>query len=415
MSHNYSEIPATTSHRPYSKQGYTPHAKRDHDSRPLIKTQPQQYHRPHPSGPPHPHSTDPNVFQSDGLYFRRLAEKGTCEVAGMASARSARHLTIPAQTCKENLRVTRIGERAFARSLSIESIALPGSVTTIASHAFLSSSVVEIDLGGIQNIAESAFEDAKRLRKADLSRSTIKKLPTRCFSGCVSLESIRLPLTVEVVGEDCFLNCYKLRKAWLPPSVREVQAHAYKGCSDLKTFVCKSEQVQIHTTTFENTHKLDSFDISLSVRQQAPSVFKDSLAKCATKHPNGAVTFVDHLISVKPENRRVFQSSFCFIPNGVSVIGSKAFQEARSVKTLTIPETVRIIMPGALAITTVCNQSVLVNGVIREMPVETKTYPSIRFAGTTAQWEAIVKPSTYGAVQTTLTIHCKDGSVQSRL
>jgi hypothetical protein len=55
-------------------------------------------------------------------------------------------------------------------------------------------------------------------------------LSRSCFSGCIGLEEVNLPLGVEVIPEDCFAGCVSLHKLVLPNTVRVIKDRAFTGC-----------------------------------------------------------------------------------------------------------------------------------------------------------------------------------------
>lgn len=73
---------------------------------------------------------------------------------------------------------------------------------------------------GVERIGGFAFSDAKRVNKIELPENC-KELMPYAFYGCDSLEEIRLPDTLEIIGSSAF-NLTRLKSLYIPAGVRQI-------------------------------------------------------------------------------------------------------------------------------------------------------------------------------------------------
>lgn len=113
----------------------------------------------------------------------------------------------------------------------------------------------------------------------------MKRIDKKAFYGCMKLNEIEIPASVEILGEGCFMNCLALSRVTFSAGIvlNHVQKCAFKGCRGLKQieipasvevlseecfFVCSS----LSRVTFENGNNLkqiekDAFGICPSLKQ----------------------------------------------------------------------------------------------------------------------------------------------------
>lgn len=107
--------------------------------------------------------------------------------------------------------VTMIGQNAFRNCASLNSISLPGSVTTIDDFSF----------AGCTNLTNIVIPDS------------VTKIGKQAFDGCRSLKSIILPESLTTIISFAFMNCTELKSIVIPKSVKDIGIVVFGGCSDL--------------------------------------------------------------------------------------------------------------------------------------------------------------------------------------
>ena len=112
--------------------------------------------------------------------------------------------------------------------------------TEIGSGAFSRcSSLIEVKLPGtVEVIGEEAFYGCSSLRGEFPLPDSLKRIERRAFDGCSKLESIQFPASssLEVIGNNAFAWCSSLRgELTLPDSLKRIKKYAFYGCSKLES------------------------------------------------------------------------------------------------------------------------------------------------------------------------------------
>jgi hypothetical protein len=133
-----------------------------------------------------------------------------------------------------------IGKSAFAGCVSLVSICIPASVVILENNCF----------GGVfaedpeENNRDRDFRFCISLESITFEKiSEIKVIDEQAFTGCVSLRSICIPASVEVIGNNCFgltdsdesYRCKSLEFVIIESGsmLREVGSNVFKGCDSL--------------------------------------------------------------------------------------------------------------------------------------------------------------------------------------
>ena len=108
--------------------------------------------------------------------------------------------------------ITSIGDSAFFRCGSLESVSIADTVTGIGS---------------------SAFSYCKELTDLKLPAGLLK-IGNDAFSNCEKLESVEIPAGVTSIGSVAFLNCEALTSVVIPGSVSSIGQAAFSSCTALE-------------------------------------------------------------------------------------------------------------------------------------------------------------------------------------
>ena len=161
--------------------------------------------------------------------------------------------------------VTRIGDEAFARCLSLESVCLPSSVEEMGKNPFvgLDSKVV--------NCQSAAFAvDAKILYNADRTRliscmtdasmiivpKTVTTIGSLAFTRRSKLKKVQLPDGLDRIGRDAFSDCDALEEVVIPASVTTIDPYAFAGCDRLRKVTFLGTPKRLARTAFSDCDNL---------------------------------------------------------------------------------------------------------------------------------------------------------------
>lgn len=159
----------------------------------------------------------------------------------------------------------KIERKTFGRCENLKSVRLPDGLEKIGACCFYKSSLEKVVLpASVKEVGAEAFESCEHLKSVRLNddleklgceedssdtegevfsgcaiesirlSSMLKRIEKEMFCDCKYLKSIKLPDSVECIGEGCF-KASELEEIELPCTLREIGEKAFKGCENLKT------------------------------------------------------------------------------------------------------------------------------------------------------------------------------------
>lgn len=314
-------------------------------------------------------SDNPNYSSVDGILYN----KEKTEILVVPKNYNQSCLTIP-----ESVRV--IKSCAFYNCNSLKEIKIQDGTVYIEWSAFWNcKSLISIYIpDSVESIGENAFSHCESLISVRLS-SKIKKIEKDTFFGCVSLDKLVIPESVEALGENAFLET-SLRELIIPKNVVSIDPSNFQTIHTLKNLrnidVDKDNQyyssvdgilmdknhqhilaipVKKDISTFiipEGVEEIDNdFFVAGSLLSYKMRTIKHlSIPDSVTVIPEGKFKDCENLRTIN-------------LAIGIKDIGPSAFQNCSSLQRVQIPGSVEKIGTGAFSGCESLQEVIVENGV----------------------------------------------------
>ena len=262
----------------------------------------------------------PFALINEGLLYEILSEEDKICEITWYTG-SATELEIPLEL--DGYTVMSIGDYAFSSCSSLINVTIPNGVTSIGDYAFSScSSLINVTIpNGVTSIGEDAFSGCTSLKNVTISNGVLS-LGDGAFMGCTALESITIPNSVTDIGKWVFSNCTALENIFV-----DAENPNYSSGDGVLFNKAKTELLQ-YPAGKTNTE----YTIPSSVKHLGSSAFYNNASLKTIIIPN-SVTSVD---------AQVFESCTALesivIPSSVETIASGMFSGCVSLQNVTISD-----------------------------------------------------------------------------
>ncbi len=230
----------------------------------------------------------------------------------------------------------KIGEGAFEGCVALTSLTIPNGIESIGQNAFEgcvgikalstpvkflseipTSSLITVEITDGAALPAEAFLNASKLTKIALPDG-MTAVGDRAFFGCVSLKEISIPASVTNLGANVFVGCGSIETAKVP-TVAIGQLSAAR--TSLKTVEIVAG-ASIAENAFADFFALNSVTVTASVQEINAGAFRNCENLVAIQYADGSL---------------------------LTTIGNYAFENCRSMTSLTLSKWVRTIGEGAFA------------------------------------------------------------------
>lgn len=251
---------------------------------------------------------------------------------------------------------------------------------------------------GIARIEKSAFSGCKKL--ADLTVSGgVAYIGNSAFYGCSALASVVIPNSVEILGKNAFSQCTNLASIDLGNGIAIIGEGAFSGCTKLSSVTILESVTDINQSAFYNCTGLRKVYITDLAKWCAISFHGSEYANplyYAHKLYIGDAEATDITV---PASRSDLQSSdwYAFagctgltrvtFADGIRSIASYSLQECSQITEIVIPASVKYIQGYAFS---GCSK-----------------LATIRFGGTSQQWNDVVKNTKWNDKTGYYTVICE--------
>lgn len=226
---------------------------------------------------------------------------------------------------KRTYTVTSVARQGFRKCKQMTGVTLPKAITNIGEATFYGcESLTHVELPqGLVSIGRSAFEGCSSLTAINIPAS-VSNITGAAFRDCVNLSDVTLPANLKTLERAIFDGCIKLQEIKIPSNVRLIDEFAFYECSNLKRVELDSPLIDIKAYAFDGCTSLEAF----------------------TGMPQGKNFRIDDgvLYSLAMDTLKCFPAAKIGpyeIPASVNYIADCAFAYCSTLKSLTLPSTVK--------------------------------------------------------------------------
>ena len=301
-------------------------------------------------------SVNAEVVEIDGICYNLLSKGNIAEVT--ECHHYSGDVVIPESVTYNdvNYSVTTIREHAFS-NCSLNSIAIPSSITKICTEAFLNGGATSVkisDLAAWCNINFESYFKTNPLTNAShlflndeeihdlVIPDGVKTITNNAFYQFRGLTSVKIPNSVTSIGYECFAYCPGIKTVEIGDSTSQEAATVLGGrifymCNNVDSVVLGNNIVEIGRDAFDGCKGIRSIVIPNSVKTMGSHVFLG----CESLE---SVQLSENLKSIEWAS---FSSctnlKSVIIPDGVEYLGESAFSYCPNLTEVKLPSNLKKI------------------------------------------------------------------------
>ena len=249
--------------------------------------------------------------------------------------------------------VTSIGEEAFKECSSLTTINLPNSITTIGANAFNGTKLTgPLNIpSSLVSLGDNAFNGCSGITGTLVFPAAMENISTNVFAGCSGIEEIILPRGVLTIGAGAFNNCSGVQRLWLTNSIQSIGANAFNGMKSLKK-VYFSGTISEWETGIQWADKGYQMGVAITTNEEIASgscgeALTWSLNSAGDLTVSGTGDMASFTATGAPWAEYRDQVKLVIVGQGVTSIGSSAFQDCKNLELVRLPNTLTALGKAA--------------------------------------------------------------------
>ena len=165
--------------------------------------------------------------------------------------------------------ITFLNTSLFSNCTSLCSFTIPDNITSIYGSAFEScSSLSEVNIpSSVTSIGKYAFRYCNSLKSITIPNS-VKSIDRGAFFKCKGLTDIKLPDSLSTISQEMFYECTALESITIPAGVTHIGHNAFYWCSKLKTMTLHNKIEYIDEWAFSQT-EISTFVLAMKNAEEA--------------------------------------------------------------------------------------------------------------------------------------------------
>ena len=187
-----------------------------------------------------------------------------------------------------------IQDEAFAYCTKLKMCKVPMSLKKLGNRVFYGSGLTSINMPPVTTMGTGAFEDCTSLSSAVLLPGGIRELPSNTFSytgitslvisedvvslanrsiqGCSKLTSVKLPSTLERIGDNVFVSCPNISEINFPSNLKSIGEFSFYD-TKLKSVVLPEGFTTLKKYAFYKNNTLESLVLPSTLTALADNNF----------------------------------------------------------------------------------------------------------------------------------------------
>ena len=251
--------------------------------------------------------------------------------------------------------VKSLGNKMCYGAKNLEEVVLPNNITVIPDYAFENcSSLTNINIPtSLVQIRANAF--SQTALKEFIAPESLKEIWLYAFKDAKELRNVELKNVTEI-GDMVFENCEKLESIVISETLEEIGASVFGGCSSLQDIDLPNKPLALdHNTFYGSAYYEDKSNWEngvLYVDNYLLAINSDFLNLSEYEVKEGTIAIAINAFLNNAKNLTKIT-----LPEGLKLIGDKAFSSLYKLESVNIPSSVDTIGYNAFASTEIYNNS----------------------------------------------------------